>query len=621
LSDIGSPRADYHEYLMMLEDPYVEVALQASPSPDYMPSPEEPEQAPPSPDYIPGPEHANDEIVAEDQPYAKDASPMAQSPEYVPESDFEMHPEDDDDEDPEEDPVDYPANGGDDGDDEEESSEDEEDDEMDVEADEEVEEEEHPAPADFVVVAPTATDQAPSAEETEPFETDEDRRAHAYTRRLMEAEARMSREAWGRETDASDLVHGEVISLRTTVLGKAGGEGRVLAGMLVKLLFRESNGNACTKANINAEQAGKKIDPVKECDNNDEEKDLRDQEEALRKQFKQESKRLFGQREVVNTNSTNRLNIVSSPVNVVSSSFTTVDPGRERAQRNEFKSMFGQDKDANGNRMFSPISVVGSTYVNLGGSIPVNVVTLHNVDLPTDPLMPDLEDTVDLQDTGIFSGAYDDLIQLWSLMLCAKLLVEGDSKICKELIRKIFMQEVEALRAKAEAADQRAKELQASPEAAQMDIIDLIESCRIDRLEMAKLRGRAHDIKASFWEIERHLGLYTDRLVGPIYKIHGKPQLPPPPTAPPLPPPHHHHTTPFSFFPVNSHRIPPTPPPLPYGSRHHHYTTNTTAAALPPSTTSGRPQPTPPPPLPSSAAALPPPLPQPRLYSRVAAPL
>nr|GFD44997.1 hypothetical protein [Tanacetum cinerariifolium] len=50
------------------------------------------------------PEHADDEIVAEDQPYAEDTSPIAPSPEYVPESDFEMHPEDDDDEDPEEDP-------------------------------------------------------------------------------------------------------------------------------------------------------------------------------------------------------------------------------------------------------------------------------------------------------------------------------------------------------------------------------------------------------------------------------------------------------------------------------------------------------------------------------------
>nr|GFC70568.1 hypothetical protein [Tanacetum cinerariifolium] len=54
----------------MLEDPYVEVAL----------------QAPPSPDYVPCPEHTDDKIVAEDQPYAEDASPIAQSPEYVPES-------------------------------------------------------------------------------------------------------------------------------------------------------------------------------------------------------------------------------------------------------------------------------------------------------------------------------------------------------------------------------------------------------------------------------------------------------------------------------------------------------------------------------------------------------
>nr|GEX91117.1 hypothetical protein [Tanacetum cinerariifolium] len=112
LSDIGSSRADDHEHLMlpeMLEDPYVEVTLQAPPFPDYIPGLEEPEQAPPSPDYILGPEHADDEIIAEDQPYAKDASPIAQSPDYVPESDFEAHPEDDDDEDPEEDLVDYPA--------------------------------------------------------------------------------------------------------------------------------------------------------------------------------------------------------------------------------------------------------------------------------------------------------------------------------------------------------------------------------------------------------------------------------------------------------------------------------------------------------------------------------
>ncbi|GKF13462.1 hypothetical protein Tco_0054924 [Tanacetum coccineum] len=44
-----------------------------------------------------------------------------------------------------------------------------------------------------------------------------DRRAHAHTRLLMEIEARMSKEAWGRSIDASDLARAEVMSLCTTV--------------------------------------------------------------------------------------------------------------------------------------------------------------------------------------------------------------------------------------------------------------------------------------------------------------------------------------------------------------------------------------------------------------------
>nr|GFC90754.1 hypothetical protein [Tanacetum cinerariifolium] len=79
------------------------------------------------------------------------------------------------DEDPEEDPVDYPADGGDDDDDEEESSEDGEDDEMDTER------------------------QLLAGRLNMLFR---DRRTHAYTRLLMEAEARMSREAWTRATNA-----------------------------------------------------------------------------------------------------------------------------------------------------------------------------------------------------------------------------------------------------------------------------------------------------------------------------------------------------------------------------------------------------------------------------------
>ncbi|GKF16872.1 hypothetical protein Tco_0061790, partial [Tanacetum coccineum] len=44
-----------------------------------------------------------------------------------------------------------------------------------------------------------------------------DRRAHAHTARLIEIEARMSREAWGQSMDASDLARAEVMSLSTTV--------------------------------------------------------------------------------------------------------------------------------------------------------------------------------------------------------------------------------------------------------------------------------------------------------------------------------------------------------------------------------------------------------------------
>ncbi|GKB91825.1 putative ribonuclease H-like domain-containing protein [Tanacetum coccineum] len=118
-----------------------------------------------------------------------------------------------------------------------------------------------------------------------------------------------------------------------------------------------------------------------------------------------------GQGEAADTNSTNRLNIVRSSVNTVSPTFTTMDPGQKRTQRNEFKSVFGQEKDAHGNStymIFTPVSAAGSFYDNIGRSITINAATLPNGDLPTDPLMPELEDTADLHDTSIFSGAYDD---------------------------------------------------------------------------------------------------------------------------------------------------------------------------------------------------------------------
>ncbi|GJR64546.1 ribonuclease H-like domain-containing protein [Tanacetum coccineum] len=150
LSDIGSPGVDGPP--VMPEDPYAYVVAAF--------------QAPPSPDYV-----SEDEVLpAKEQPLPAALSPSADLPGYVPELDPEEDPEEDDDEDPKEDPADSPADGGDDGDDEDESSDDNEDD-VDIEGDEE--EEEHPAPADSTAVTLPAVDQAPPAEETEPFETDE----------------------------------------------------------------------------------------------------------------------------------------------------------------------------------------------------------------------------------------------------------------------------------------------------------------------------------------------------------------------------------------------------------------------------------------------------------------
>ncbi|GJY07615.1 hypothetical protein Tco_0374669, partial [Tanacetum coccineum] len=77
-----------------------------------------------------------DEILpAEEQPLPAAASPTADSPGYVPESDPKEEPKEDD-EDPEEDPADYPADRDDDDDDDEDEDEEEE--------------EEHLAPANSV---------------------------------------------------------------------------------------------------------------------------------------------------------------------------------------------------------------------------------------------------------------------------------------------------------------------------------------------------------------------------------------------------------------------------------------------------------------------------------------
>ncbi|GJY97405.1 ribonuclease H-like domain-containing protein, partial [Tanacetum coccineum] len=174
-------------------------------------------------------------------------------------------------------------------------------------------------------------------------------------------------------------------------------------------LGNQTNGNVGTKANIDAGQA--EMSAVSgpqyvllpfltfESQNPKSSEDEIADDARKKNEVKDLAKEddINGPGEATNTNSTNRLNNVSSPVNTVSSSFTTVDPGRAKDQRNEFERVFGQDKDANSTyRMFTSVSAVESSYENLGGSTPVNAATPSNADYPNDPLMPDLEDTADL---------------------------------------------------------------------------------------------------------------------------------------------------------------------------------------------------------------------------------
>nr|GEZ78732.1 hypothetical protein [Tanacetum cinerariifolium] len=122
---------------VMPKDPYAYVvaAFQALTPPDYVLAPRSQSRHHPHP-----------------QPLPAAASPTAESPGYIFESDLDEDLEEDDDEDLEEDPADYPADH--DNEEEEEPSGDDADEEQDEDEDDDDEEEEHPASADGIPPPP-----------------------------------------------------------------------------------------------------------------------------------------------------------------------------------------------------------------------------------------------------------------------------------------------------------------------------------------------------------------------------------------------------------------------------------------------------------------------------------
>ncbi|GKE99268.1 hypothetical protein Tco_0022619 [Tanacetum coccineum] len=99
------------------------------------------------------------------------------------------------------------------------------------------------------------------------------------------------------------------------------------------------------------------------------------QSDDVRKEFEAQYDSQLLQERITRASSANSFNIVSTPVNTASAS-----------------------------RNFSPIGPLsGSLFVPFGGSFPIDVAHI-----PHDPLMPELEDTAEIRNTGIFGNAYDD---------------------------------------------------------------------------------------------------------------------------------------------------------------------------------------------------------------------
>ncbi|GKF30069.1 hypothetical protein Tco_0096411 [Tanacetum coccineum] len=116
-------------------------------------------------------------------------------------------------------------------------------------------------------------------------------------------------------------------------------------------------------------------------------------DDATRQAFEEEKKKIASQKRAAHATSINKLNTGRPYVSASNSPLvsTTNTP---------YARVASTPTGANAGE---------SSFVYLGGQIPIDASTLPNADLPTDPNMPDLEDDSDVfLNEGIFSGVYDD---------------------------------------------------------------------------------------------------------------------------------------------------------------------------------------------------------------------
>ncbi|GKE26945.1 putative ribonuclease H-like domain-containing protein [Tanacetum coccineum] len=117
-------------------------------------------------------------------------------------------------------------------------------------------------------------------------------------------------------------------------------------------------------------------------------------DDVSRQAFEEEKRRIASQKKAAQATSTNQLS-TDRPFVSTDRSFVSTD-----RSNTPNVSAASTSTGANADE---------SSFVYLGGKIPIDASTLPNADLPIDPNMPDLEDASGtLLNDGIFKGAYDD---------------------------------------------------------------------------------------------------------------------------------------------------------------------------------------------------------------------
>ncbi|GJX88934.1 putative ribonuclease H-like domain-containing protein [Tanacetum coccineum] len=124
-------------------------------------------------------------------------------------------------------------------------------------------------------------------------------------------------------------------------------------------------------------------------------------DDVSRQAFEEEKRRIASQKKAAQATSTNQLSTDRPSVNT-DRPFVSTDRSFVSTDRSNTPNVSAASTSTGAN-------ADGSSFVYLGGKIPIDASTLPNADLPIDPNMPALEDASDtLPNDGIFNGAYDD---------------------------------------------------------------------------------------------------------------------------------------------------------------------------------------------------------------------